>query len=217
ARTPTPLGPPHRCAVCAKPHHHARPPRGVARGARRRHARRHDAADRRVHLAGDATRGDRRGERRPRGDARKGGGLLRGAGGRRRGDTLDAGGTHYDPRAGRYRWERDLRALHAHLQPRAGDEGHKVTPVQGAPRRYRLELRLWVMLSVAMALAATASTLAVLYLQRPFIAARGGVAPDAQNALFAAAVAAGGLAGLAGLALGVAWSRRIWAIVARTD
>jgi len=53
-----------------------------------------------------------------------------------------------------------------------------VTPVQGAPRRYRLELRLWVMLSVAMALAATASTLAVLYLQRPFIAARGGFAPD---------------------------------------
>src|SRR5207244_1441692 len=121
------------------------------------------------------------------------------------------------PRAGRDRRERDLRALHAHLQPRAGDEGHEVTPVQGAPRRYRLELRLWVMLSVAMALAATASTLAVLYLQRPFIAARGGLAPDAQNALFAAAVAAGGLAGLAGLALGVAWSRRIWAIVARTD
>src|SRR5439155_1233596 len=29
--------------------------------------------------------------------------------------------------------------------------------------------------------------------------------------------AAGGLAGLAGLALGVAWSRRIWAIVERTD
>ena len=92
-----------------------------------------------------------------------------------------------------------------------------MTPVQGAPRRYRLELRLWVMLSVAMALAATASTLAVLYLQRPFIAARGGFAPDVQNALFAAAVAAGGLAGLAGLALGVAWSRRIWAIVERTD
>ena len=60
-----------------------------------------------------------------------------------------------------------------------------MTPVQGTPRRYRLELRLWVMLSVAMALAATASTLAVLYLQRPFIAARGGLAPDAQNALFA--------------------------------
>src|SRR2546427_5345442 len=197
-------------------HHRARAARGVAGGARRRHARRHDAADRRVHLARDATRGDRRGERRPRGDAREGGGLLRGSGGRRRGDALDAGGTHYDPRAGRDRRERDLCALHAHLQPRAGDEGHEVTPVQGTPRRYRLELRLWVMLSVAMALAATASTLAVLYLQRPFIAARGGLAPDAQNALFAAAVAAGGLAGLAGLALGVAWSRRIWAIVART-
>src|SRR5205809_870932 len=209
--------PRHRDACGGEPHHRARAARGVAGGARRRHARRHDATDRRGYLAGDATRGDPRGERRPRGDARKGGGLLRGSGGRRRGDALDAGGTHYDPRAGRDRRERDLRALHAHLQPRAGDEGHEVTPVQGAPRRYRLELRLWVMLSVAMALAATASTLAVLYLQRPFIAARGGLAPDAQNALFAAAVAAGGLAGLAGLALGVAWSRRIWAIVARTD
>jgi signal transduction histidine kinase len=92
-----------------------------------------------------------------------------------------------------------------------------VTPVQVAFPRYRIALRLWVMLSVAMALAATASTLAVLYLQRPFIAARGGFAPGVQNALFAAAVAAGGLAGLGGLVLGVAWSRRIWAIVERTN
>src|SRR2546427_1463393 len=111
----------------------------------------------------------------------------------------------------------NLRVLLPHLPPGAGDEGQEGPRVRATPRRYRLELRLWVMLSVAMALAATASTLAVLYLQRPFIAARGGLAPDAQNALFAAAVAAGGLAGLAGLALGVAWSRRIWAIVARTD
>jgi len=68
-----------------------------------------------------------------------------------------------------------------------------------------------------MALAATASMLTLLYLQRPFIAARGGFAPDVQNALFAAAVAVGGLAGLGGLVLGVAWSRRIWAIVERTE
>jgi len=92
-----------------------------------------------------------------------------------------------------------------------------VTPVHVAPRRYRIALRLWVMLSVIMALAATASTLTLLYLQRPFIAARGGFAPDVQNALFAAAVAAGALAGLGGLLLGVSWSRRIWAIVERTD
>ncbi len=92
-----------------------------------------------------------------------------------------------------------------------------MTPVQGAPRRYRVALRLWVLLSVAMALAATASTLAVLYLARPFFAAHGGLAPGVQNALFATAVAAGGLAGLGGLVLGVAWSRRIWAIVERTD
>src|SRR5256712_4797362 len=73
------------------------------------------------------------------------------------------------------------------------------------------------MLSVVMGLAATASMLTLLYLQRPFIAARGGFAPDVQNVLFAAAVAVGGLAGLGGLVLGIAWSRRIWAIVERTE
>src|SRR2546429_6941103 len=36
-----------------------------------------------LHFAGDAARGDRRGEWLPRGDARKGGGLLRSSGGRR--------------------------------------------------------------------------------------------------------------------------------------
>ncbi len=92
-----------------------------------------------------------------------------------------------------------------------------MTPVHGAPPHYRIALRLGVMLSVVMALAATASMLTLLYLQRPFIAARGGFAPDVQNALFAAAVAVGGLAGLGGLVLGVAWSRRIWAIVERTE
>src|SRR2546425_8461631 len=216
-RPAAPGRPRHRDACGGEPHHRARAARGGAGRARRRHACRDDAADGRLHFAGDAARGDRRGERLPRGDARKGGGLLRGSGGRRRGDALDAGGADTDPRPGRDRRRRDLRALLANLRPRPGDAGGRaVTPIHGAPRRYRLELRLWVMLSVAMALAATASTLAVLYLQRPFIAARGGLAPDAQNALFAAAVAAGRLAGLAGLALGVAWSRRVWALVART-
>ena len=92
-----------------------------------------------------------------------------------------------------------------------------MTPDHRAPRHYRIALRLGVMLSVVMGLAATASMLTLLYLQRPFIAARGGFAPDVQNALFAAAVAVGGLAGLGGLVLGVAWSRRIWAIVERTE
>src|SRR2546425_1803981 len=207
----------HRDAGGREPHQRARAARGDAGGARGRHPRRHDASDGRLHFAGDAARGDGRGERLTRGDAREGGGLLRSPGGRRGGDALDAGGARSDPPAGRDRRRRDLRALPTHLQPRAGDEGHEVTPVQGAPRRYRIALRLWVMLSVAMALAATASTLVVLYLQRPFIATRAGFPPDVQNTLFAAAVAAGGLAGLGGLALGVAWSRRIWAIVERTD
>src|SRR2546428_13231201 len=73
------------------------------------------------------------------------------------------------------------------------------------------------MLSVVMGLAATASMLTLLYLQRPFIAARGGFAPDVQNALFAAAIAVGGLAGLGGPVLGVAWSRRVLAIRERTE
>ena len=92
-----------------------------------------------------------------------------------------------------------------------------MTPAHAAPRRYRIDLRLWVVLSVAMALAATTSSLVLLYLQRPFIASHGGLESDLQNVLFATAAAAGGLAGLGGLLLGVAWSRRIWAIVERTD
>jgi len=89
--------------------------------------------------------------------------------------------------------------------------------VTSAPSRYRVGLRLWVMSSVAMALAASASTLALLYFQRPFIAARGGLAPGAYEILFLTAIAAGVLAALAGLVLGVAWTRRLWAIVDRTD
>src|SRR5439155_13648315 len=92
-----------------------------------------------------------------------------------------------------------------------------VTPGHGARRRSPISRRLWVMLWVFVALAGPASTLTLLYLQRPFIAARGGFAPDVQNGLFAAAVSAGALAGLGGLLLGVAWSRRIWAIVERTE
>ena len=83
--------------------------------------------------------------------------------------------------------------------------------------RYRLGLRLWVTSAVAMALAASVSTLALLYLQRPFIAERGGLAPGAYEMLFLTAIAAGVLAALAGLGLGVAWTRRLWAIVERTE
>src|SRR5207245_8977742 len=114
--------------------------------------------------------------------ARTGGGRRGLQGGGRGRRPLGAGGAHRDPPAGWGRRQRDLRRLQAHLQPRAGDAGRdQVAPVQGAPRRYRLALRLWVMLSVFMALAATASTLTLLYLQRPFIAARGGFAPDVPN------------------------------------
>ena len=84
-------------------------------------------------------------------------------------------------------------------------------------RRYRLAVRLWVILAVAMAVAASASTLGVLYLARPFIAERGGLAPGVQDILFLTAIAAAILAAVAGLALGVALSRRVWAIVERTE
>jgi len=86
-----------------------------------------------------------------------------------------------------------------------------------ATRRYRLAMRLWVVLAVAMAVAASASTLGVLYLARPFIAERGGLAPGVQDILFLTSIAAAILAAVAGLALGVALSRRVWAIVERTE
>lgn len=86
-----------------------------------------------------------------------------------------------------------------------------------AARHYHTTLRLWVLLAVAMALAAMASTLGILYVQRPFIAARGGFAPAAYDMLFLTAIAAGLLAAIAGLALGVAWTRRVWAIVDKTE
>jgi hypothetical protein len=63
--------------------------------------------------------------------------------------------------------------------------------VISARGRYRLGLRLWVTSAVAMALAASVSTLALLYLQRPFIAERGGLAPGAYEMLFLTAIAAG--------------------------
>ena len=85
------------------------------------------------------------------------------------------------------------------------------------PASYRVTVRLWVMLSLAMAVAATASTLAVLYLQRPFLASRGGVAPELPTVLFAAAVATGLAAALVGLGIGVVLSRRIWTLVERTE
>jgi two-component system, NtrC family, sensor histidine kinase AtoS len=90
-----------------------------------------------------------------------------------------------------------------------------VTPLHA--RTYHLSLRIWLLVSVAMALAASASTLGILYLARPFIASRGGLAPEVQNILFAATATAGGLAGIGGLVIGVGWSRRIWAIIDRTD
>lgn len=86
-----------------------------------------------------------------------------------------------------------------------------------ASRRYRLALRFSVVLAVAMALAASASTLGVLYLARPFISDRGRPGPGVEDILFLTAIAAAVLAAVAGLALGVAVSRRVWAIVERTE
>ena len=76
-----------------------------------------------------------------------------------------------------------------------------MTPLHA--RTYHVSLRIWLLVSVAMALAASASTLAILYLARPFIASRGGLAPEVQNILFAATATAGGLAGIGGLVVGV--------------
>ena len=56
----------------------------------------------------------------------------------------------------------------------------------------------------------------MLYLQRPFLASRGGVDPELPPLLFAAAVATGLAAALVGLGLGVVLSRRIWALIERT-
>jgi signal transduction histidine kinase len=92
-----------------------------------------------------------------------------------------------------------------------------VTAAQHVARHHRVTVRLAVMLSLAMAVAATASTLALLHLLRPFLASRGGVAPEQYQALFAAALVTGLMSALVGLGLGIMLSRRIWALVRRTD
>src|SRR6059036_3967790 len=83
-------------------------------------------------------------------------------------------------------------------------------------RRYRLTLHLWIILALVMAVCATGSALAVLYIQRPFVfGAQPRTAPVA-GVLFSTAIVAGALAAVAGLLLGLRLTRRIWVIIERT-
>jgi signal transduction histidine kinase len=92
-----------------------------------------------------------------------------------------------------------------------------VTAAQGDARTSRVTVRLAVMLSLAMAVAAMASTLALLSLQRPFLSSQAWLDPGFYQVLFAAAIATGLLSALVGLGLGVVLSRRIWALIHRAD
>src|SRR5438445_8163608 len=84
-------------------------------------------------------------------------------------------------------------------------------------RRYRLTLHLWIILALVMAVCATGSALAVLYIQRPFVfGAQPRTAPVA-GVLFSTAIVAGALAAVAGLLLGLRLTRRIWLIIERAE
>jgi len=92
-----------------------------------------------------------------------------------------------------------------------------VTVLHEDGTRYRIGVRLWLLLSLAMAVASMAGMFALLYFQRPFVASLGGFDADAQRVLFASAGISIVVAALVGLAFGSVLSRRIWAIVERTD
>jgi signal transduction histidine kinase len=82
---------------------------------------------------------------------------------------------------------------------------------------YRVRLRLYVVLSVLMAVAATASGLLLLYLARPFITALGQQGARATVLLFAGAGLAGALAAVAGLVVGLRFAGRIRGIVRKAE
>ncbi len=82
---------------------------------------------------------------------------------------------------------------------------------------YRFSLRLYVVFSVLMAVSAAASGLLLLYLARPFITALGQQGAQATVLLFAGAGAAGALAAVAGLAVGLAFAGRIRGIVKKAE
>lgn len=82
---------------------------------------------------------------------------------------------------------------------------------------YRFSLRLYLVFSLLMAVSAAASGLLLLYLARPFITALGQQGARATVLLFAAAGAAGGLAAVAGLFVGLAFAGRIRGIVRKAE
>jgi PAS domain S-box-containing protein len=82
---------------------------------------------------------------------------------------------------------------------------------------YRVTLRLYVVLSLLMAIAATASGLLLLYLARPFITALGQQGARATVLLFTGAGLAGALAAVAGLLVGLRFAGRIRGIVRKAE
>ncbi len=83
---------------------------------------------------------------------------------------------------------------------------------------YRVSVRLYVVFSLLMAVAATASGLVLLYLARPFITELGGrEAARAAVLLFSGAALAGATAAVAGLVVGLRVAGRIRGIVRRAE
>jgi len=82
----------------------------------------------------------------------------------------------------------------------------------------RVSVRLYVIFSLLMAVAATASGLLLLYIARPFITELGGpLAARATILLFAGAALAGALAAVGGLFVGLRFAGRIRGIVERAE
>ncbi|MCI0547815.1 MAG: ATP-binding protein [Candidatus Rokubacteria bacterium] len=88
-----------------------------------------------------------------------------------------------------------------------------------APRpHYRVKVRLYVLLAVLMAVAATASGLLLLYLARPFVGELSSEqAEEATFLLFTGAAIAAALATIGGLVVGMNFAGRIREIVERTE
>jgi signal transduction histidine kinase len=88
---------------------------------------------------------------------------------------------------------------------------------QGASS-YRVSVRLYVVFSLLMAVAATASGLLLLYLARPFVTELGGrQAARATVLLFTGAALSGALAAVAGLLVGLRFAGRIRGIVRKAE
>ena len=86
------------------------------------------------------------------------------------------------------------------------------------PSRTRVTVRLYIVFSLLMAVAATASGLLLLYIARPFVTELGGpLAARATVLLFSGAALAGALAAVGGLLVGLRFAGRIRGIVARAE